>query len=235
MRPKKRYMPKADLEFNIWQKNFIDKVALDPAAYGLTPAGVAGLQAARAAWESKLATHHVTQNAAKSATRGKNEAGDELKALLRSAVGTVQSKGTVTDDQRKALAITVKDRERTLLSRDYIMTVKPPLIQLVPKARGLCVIHYGSAPGRERRNRKPPGVGGAFVFCRYPEAEDDTRNWHPLAGSSRSPYYHKLDNPKPVLVEYKVCWVDTTLQFGPFSDPAEAAITPVRGETKKKA
>jgi hypothetical protein len=226
MSKKKRYLPDADPGFHAWQANFLDYVVANAAALGVSPARVAELQAARTEWDAGFDESRVTSKAALAATRRKNDARTVYKRLIRSTVGAVQSHAGVTDAMRKAMRVTVRDREPTPLSPDYVRTLPSPQVLLDFSLRGGCVIHFGARPNNERRNAKPPDIHAGAVYVKRGGASAGGTQWELVALPTRSPYVHMLGNKEPVAVAYTACWVDRLNRFGPKCDPVEASITP---------
>ena len=220
------YIPAKDIDFNEWQQNLLSYIAAHAGALGVTPAQLALLQAAQAEWNSGFSNHQVAWRAAAAATERKNRARAAFKALIRPTVGRIQPLAEVTDDIRKLMRITVKDRKPTPLDPEYIKTLNPPQMILDFSLRGACRLHVGRNPSNERRNGKPQGISGCALYIKLGGLVAREAGWKLVGLTTRSPFIHKIENKEPLRVAYKACWTDKLGRFGRFCDPVEASITP---------
>jgi len=55
------FIPKDDMDFDLWIHNFLTQLEANPAVYGLTPADLVELKSTTAAWHKSYDAHLKTQ------------------------------------------------------------------------------------------------------------------------------------------------------------------------------
>lgn len=110
------YLPRGEAEFFEWQNNFVDLVSTNAAAWNITPAELGVLTALQTDYLPK----YDVANKSKSTTRtsqqvlAKNASTKEYKKGVRKFVKQhIAFNDAVTDDDRLALKVTVRDTVRT--------------------------------------------------------------------------------------------------------------------------
>ena len=107
------YIPRADSEFNTWQTNFLNYVGANLASLGLTAADLTPLTTAQTSWGNDYTAHVTAQTAAASALQTKETSRDSFETSLRSLVRRLQGLPSLTDAQRAAMNITLRETTRT--------------------------------------------------------------------------------------------------------------------------
>src|SRR3954471_21610221 len=103
------FIPRSDQDLEAWATNFSSLITAGPTAYGLTAAIATTLAGKVAVYSAALAA------ATNPATRGgatvlaKRTARGDLVAYCRQLARAIQGNLTVTDAQRYALGLTVRD------------------------------------------------------------------------------------------------------------------------------
>jgi hypothetical protein len=220
------YIPRTDADFNLWQANFVGKVTLTPADYGLTPAEVMDLAADAAAWTTALNALILTQNATRGAAETKDDTRDTLESEIRTLTNRIQSWKDITNAKREELDITVRKTTRTPLSDQIVLVTPPPVIQA--KCTGPKTVRIDwyptQAPGESEA--LPQGIDGVNIWVAEGGIPSDDSQWRFLAMDTNSPYIHSVGNESTMTLAYKAQWFDRRKRMGPFCDPVLVAVTP---------
>jgi len=223
------YLPRPDAEYDEWIQRFAAYCEANAAALGLSDGQADTIRADKNGWHNAYVSHQEAQAAARGKRETKAHERDRSEASCRQFARMIQANPDVTDEQRKALGLTVRDDKPTAIPAEAVETSAPPLLRLDWSQRGRCTIHFGPNPGNERKNGLPHGRKGVKLWFHLgtfsdepPQADDD---WRYLADDTRSPYVHVLAGSEPVTVAYRAQYFDTKMRPGPFSDPAEATIS----------
>ncbi len=117
-------IPASDAEFDSWQISGLTYLNANLAALGLTPldADVVAVNAGQAGWTPAYSGHITAQAPAESARAGKDTARATFEVALRGLYGRLQRSLSVSDAEREALGITVRD---TIPTPVPIPTTKP--------------------------------------------------------------------------------------------------------------
>ncbi len=107
------YIPRADGTFDTWQHHFGIYVTAHFLELGLTVEEVTGLKKVMLPWRSAFEAHGAARAAAKAARIAKTDRRGDYERTIREVVRRIQSNEAVTDAQRAALGITVRDAEPT--------------------------------------------------------------------------------------------------------------------------
>jgi hypothetical protein len=141
----------------------------------------------------------------------------------------MQNRRETTDEQRRRLGITVRDKEPTPLDPTAILRVPPPRLVLDHSNPRVTVVHFGLIPGDETKNAKPDICGGArihWVEGSVPagsSAEIDALPWQWLADDTNSPNNHNVG--RAGTFTYRAQWFDRLMNLGPLGDPVSCAVT----------
>ena len=109
------YIPAPDTELLAWMSNFTSYATGNLAALGLTAADMTPVTAVQTAFTASFNVNLAAQDAAQAAHQAKTENRTSLENAVRALVRRLQASTTVTNAQRQALGITVKDRHPTLI------------------------------------------------------------------------------------------------------------------------
>ncbi len=180
------YLPREEAKLVTWTGEFNTNINANPTHYGLVAAQATQYQAKRTTFVN---AYNKVQNPV---TRtppnivAKNDAKKALIAATRSLVDVIQAWPEMTDEKRRELKITVRD--------------KRPTPSPVP---GTPFVRVESIDGREvtvnlqqskRIKGKPAGVSGANVFVYYGEQPPATANgWTFETGTGRTKVTLTLD------------------------------------------
>jgi hypothetical protein len=154
------YLPARDPEFDAWFTNYQLYTAANAAALGLTPAQVLEIQTAKASWSLAYSNNIAAQNAAMSAKALKDTRRGEGERIIRRYTGYIQTRPETTDAQRRALQITVRDKEPTPTDPEAVKRLSPPDIDLDFGKPQQVLVHVGPEPKNERRNGFPKPATG---------------------------------------------------------------------------
>ena len=152
------YLPARDGDFDSWQVNFMTYASAHTAALGLTPADITPLTAIQTSWTADLAANTAAQNAAHAAREGKDQTRAGFEDAIRTLVRRLQASPTVTDEQRRALGITVKDETRTMTTAKAAATRPVTVVDTSERLRHTIRFYDEATPNRRA---KPDGVMGA--------------------------------------------------------------------------
>ena len=214
------YIPRKDGDFLAWAENLLTVSTAKKAAWEIPDAELAALETARAAYhaaytDAKSPAHNAVQVQLKNSTR------KTLEAALRYFVNVrLRYSHAVTDEDRRALALPVRDTVRT--------PVPPPATHPdfdidTSELRQLSVRFWDA--GSMHRG-KPAGVHGAEIRWDYHEghpasvdelekSEFETRSPHTLR-------FDEGDRGKRVYI--CVRWENSKGEKGPWGEIVEAVI-----------
>jgi len=216
------YLPPSDNDFNSWLANFATKLTSMQAALSLSAASVTDISNARAEFDEKLGRVTVAQTTLAANVQDKNESRGRIETQIRTLVNSLQVNPALTNAQRAELNISIPDGTRT----------PPP----VAATRPIAVIDT-SQPQRHTiqfmdeatptRRKKPDGMMGVEIRVQVGGAEpvepDEMRF---LAIDTSTPYVADFDGADAgKTAYYRLRWLNTRQQAGPWSDIYSATIT----------
>jgi hypothetical protein len=218
------FIPPSDAEFDSWQINHLVYLNANLAALGLIAldTDVTADNAGQTAWTPAYAAHIAAQAAAEAARAAKDTARVNFEIALRRLVGRLQRSTSVSDAERQALGITVRD---TIPTPVPIPTTKPVL---TPDTSARLRITIGFADeGTPTSKAKPFGVVGCELWMKIGGAPPvDLTECEFIA----------LDNRTPKTVEFEGSDANKTVHFigrwqnsrgekGPLSETVSATVT----------
>jgi hypothetical protein len=220
MSVKSDYIPKKDSELVPWSANFAEQVADNATTWGIPPDEVTGLQTAASSF---AALHAKADSPAKNSiiVAEKNAARDVLVAKIRTMAGFRLKNPIITDAQRIALGLHVRDTTYTTI---LMPTTRPELDIEVFDVRRLKVVFHdmGSAS-----KAKPYGVNGAVIIYAVldaPPADHTILTRSVLA--TRTPHILEFtEEERGKTVYLAICWQNEKGEKGPWSE-IESAIIP---------
>ena len=227
------FIPRSDAEFNVWFRNFCDKIMANPAAYGVLPDELAILQAADAAWKTDYPAYVADQNKARASTGVKDASRIDSESAGRRLSKRIQSQKGTTDSQRAELGINVPDRIRTPLAEQIVLETPAPVIQVKCTASKTVRIDWYPSQTEGQSEALPKGIDGLALWLAVlplgggpADIPADKKQWRFLAMDSNSPYIHNVRNDATVTMAYKAQWFDMKMRMGPFGQPVIVAVTP---------
>ena len=193
----------------------------DSAPASLSPAIVANVATALAAWKTAYATHKTAQTAATVAASRKDTAKVALIAAIRPAAGIIQSDPAVTGAQRQKAGLRVPDTIRTRAS----VPAARPIAQVDISMRLQHTLSWRDEATPTRR-AKPKGVLGAEIWsCIGPNPPTSPGQCHFVAMATSGRYvlpHDAADAGKSA--HYLLRWVNTRSEHGPWSETLSATI-----------
>lgn len=218
------YIPSSDAEFDSWQINGLTYLNANLANLGLTAldADVAAVNTGQTGWTPAYSGHITAQAAAEAARAGKDTSRATFEIALRRLFGRLQRSTSVSDAERQALGITVRD---TIPTAVPIPTTKPVLL---PDTSARLRITIGFADeGTPTSKAKPFGVIGCELWMKIGGA--------PPVDLTECEFV-ALDNRTPKTVEFEGADANKTVHFigrwqnsrgekGPLSETVSATVT----------
>jgi len=222
------YIPASDAAFREWIESFVDYAGAHASELGLTTGNIAEMQAVRVAFVNSYLADLATQAAAMTATEDKNEKRADAEKVMRKFVNILQVSPQVSDPERAALRIPIRDKQPTPTDPNAILNIIPPKQHLGTEQPGLVVVHFGPNPLDERRNAKPKGVAGGRILVIDGSVPSGTANidslpWRWAGDDTESPFYFKA--PAGGIFTFRVQWFDVLMNLGPLGDPVTCAVT----------
>ncbi|MBL0870350.1 MAG: hypothetical protein IBJ18_07235 [Phycisphaerales bacterium] len=214
------YIPGPDANFQAWQSNFVTYANANLAALGLTAADMAPVTAAQSTWATAFPAHVAAVAAAKAAKQTKDEARAAYVAVIRPLVRRLQAAPQVSDAERAALGITVRQEPSPIGA---------------PTTSPICTIECGARlqqtlrfvdSATPTRKAKPQGAIGVEIWNKVgnapPAGEADLRF---VAVDTNSPYVMNFDSTDGGKTNYVwMRWVSPTGERGPWGEQAQATI-----------
>lgn len=214
------YIPGSDANFQAWQSNFVTYANANLAALGLTAADMAPVTAAQSTWATAFPAHVAAVAAAKAAKQTKDEARAAYVSIIRPLVRRLQAAPQVSDAERAALGITVRQEPSPIGA---------------PTTSPICTIECGARlqqtlrfvdSATPTRKAKPQGAIGVEIWNKVgnapPAGEADLRF---VAVDTNSPYVMNFDSADGGKTNYVwMRWVSPTGERGPWGEQAQATI-----------
>ncbi len=222
------YIPASDAGFREWIESFLDYAGPHAGELSLTLGNIAEMQAERVAFVNSYLAYLADQAAAMTSTENKNEKRASAEKVMRKYVNILQVSPQVSDPERAALRIPIRDKQPTPTDPNAILNIIPPKVHLGTAQPGLVVVHHGPEPLDERRNAKPKGVAGARIMVCDGAVPSGTTNidalpWRWAGDDTESPFYFKA--PAGGIFTFRVQWFDVLMNLGPLGDPVTCAVT----------
>ncbi|WP_017714874.1 hypothetical protein [Kamptonema formosum] len=215
------YIPRPDSEFNSWQTNFASYLSGNLEDLGLTEEQIAPIPEAQNKWLSAYNNHIAAQAAAESACQNKEDTRKAYQEALRRLVKQLQASPEVTDAQRMALGITVREASKRAVG----VPVARPLARVDASDRLQHTIHFVGEDTPTRR-AKPAGVMGCELWVKIggaPPADPSELTF--LGLDTATPYVAKYAGEHSgKIAHYMLRWVSTRGDRGPWSQTVSAMI-----------
>lgn len=218
------YIPDPDGDFYVWEQNFLRTAGTDPAAVGITAEDVTALGTARDAWEAAYLDNETRQAAARAARQLKDDTRRAFESAIRAVVKRIQAAPIVTDDQRRALGITVKDAVAT--SAPAAATRPVAVVSTAQRLRHEIRFYDEATPTRKAR---PAGTMGCEIWVKLAAAGEappaDEGDCTFLALDTASPYTAEYSGEESgKTAHYLLRWVSTRGEKGPWSETVSATV-----------
>jgi uncharacterized glyoxalase superfamily metalloenzyme YdcJ len=221
------FIPRADAAFDLWQKNFANKV--DPVAglFGIPEAAITTMHTKKARWDAAYKATESPATCTTVAVLEKNEARKDYEANLRGLNKAYLMNNPVMDDvTRVQMGLPIHKTTRT--------RVPPPtdaVDLLLRQLSGNRVeVNFSTvrldAADKEHRDAKPFGVRGVELrWAILPAPPTSHADLVHSEFDTRSPYIFQFDLPDAGKTLY-VCarWENTRGQKGPWSRIVNAIV-----------
>ena len=219
----KNYLPDKDNDLGPWVNTFTTYAGDHLAALGLTVDQLDQISGAATEYQNALAAHTAAAAAARTARQAKDLAKKSLTGSIRSLVKQLQANPNLTNTQREALGISLRDDTRT--------THNPPVSSPDPRVR--TIKHLGHIIGfldsDTEKAAKPAGVDAAEVYMAIVPADApapaDYSQYAFVGLATRSTFtlgFEPADASKRAY--YLARWVNGKGQYGPFGTATSATI-----------
>jgi len=221
------FIPSGDADFDEWQQNLVTHVNAGGAAWAIPAPRVAALIARQTQWATDYAAGGKHVDRTDSQQLKKTQTRDVYEKEVRDFVGEfIRKNSLVTDDERRAMKVTVADTEPT--DRPQIET--PVFLALLPKAGARftveCRVEHDSS--RPSRHKDADGVELAYIVAPKDElpANPNVTTESKLSGKARVRLELSIEDAGKSLHVF-ARWVNTTddSKNGPWSGLASKVIS----------
>jgi hypothetical protein len=219
------YIPKSEAEQILWLTNAATWLTAHGATHGFTAPEITAFSTAVGDASTAVTNNVTAQAAAKASTAAKNTALGAAIALARDNAQRLQNDPTMTDEERAAAGLTVRDPTKTPTPPDDVMTIAPPLLLLDFSIRRQVTVHWGPNPSNERQNGRPSGTIGCQVQTARGGIPAEESAWVALEIDTESPIIHTVNETAPTTYAYRARYVGKNLKMGPFGDPAVCTVS----------
>lgn len=163
----------------------------------------------------------TAQNAARSACKAKDESRSGLEGDIRSVVRRIQANQAVTDKQREAMNITVRDEMRTITTAKAAVTRPVGVVDMSERLRHTIRFYDEATPNKRA---KPDGVMECEIWSKIgdPPPVDGTQCQF-LVLDTASPYVADYEGKYGgQKAHYMLRWVTSHSDKGPWSEVVSA-------------
>ncbi len=214
------YIPGPDADFQAWVANFVTYASANMAALGLVPADLTPISSAQTTFNADFADHFAARAAAQAAKQAKDQARAALTANIRPLVRRLQASTQVTDAEKAALGITVRDAEPSPIGPP----TTAPLVSIECGNRLQHTLRFVDS-ATPTRKAKPPGTLGVEIWNHVGDAPPTEADLRFVAVDTSAPFvlnYNSADGGRTAY--YWLRWVSPTGERGPWSEQAQATI-----------
>jgi hypothetical protein len=216
------YIPKANVEYHVWQFNLIDILSNNATAWGIPEEVITSLKAAQTRWTTAYDKASNKQNRTAADVVNKKEAGDDFTREIRNTVQQWLARNPkVTDADRVRMGINVRSTTHTPVPAPSSFPVGS-----VDFSRRLqhSISFYDQASAHS--NAKPEGVTGCEIYLKTDgEAPKSVEEMNFQGTCSASPFVLKFDGAKVGKTAwYWLRWVNRKGEPGPWSVVISAMV-----------
>jgi len=231
------YIPASEAEMIAWLKRFATWFTTNGASHGFTPAEVTEVVTLIGDADTAAGDCDIKEAAYRAGVQTKRNALAGALALTRADVKRLQAAPTMTDADRADAGITVPDAQPTKSSEETVRELTLPILILDWSKPLQVILHWGTNPGDESNNAKPPNILGVQIQYHrggipaksnppdLPISLEHEADWLTLDIDTRSPYIHIVHDDVPTTYAYRVCWMDNKGNKGPYCAPAVCTVS----------
>jgi hypothetical protein len=218
---KKDYIPRGDANFDLWQRNLINKINPMAGQLGIPEAVIAATHAAQARWEAAFKKTQDPATRTKGAVLEKNEAHTAYETNIRGVNNTyLMYNPLLTDEDREDFGLPVHDTKPT---------PAPPINSWPELEVDFTRIqkHTLTAQDSESKSAGKPAHAAGFEIWRKVGDPAPTTNsdWQLVVQAPHSPHALDYDEAESGLrVYYRARWINTRGVPGPWSETESAII-----------
>ena len=219
------YIPASEAEMIAWLKRFATWMNTYGTTKGFTAAEVTDVVTRITDADTACENSDIKEAAYHAGVQTKRQSLADALSLTRADVKRLQAEPTMTDADRADAGITVPDSQPTTTSESTVLELTLPIFILDWSKPRQITLRWGTNPGDESQNAKPPNILGVQIqYYRGgpPEHESD---WITLDIDTRSPYIHSVHDDVPTTYAYRMCWIDKKGNKGPYTLPSECTVT----------
>jgi hypothetical protein len=215
------WIPRDDESFDSSFAQFNNWVQANGAARGVSAGNITAINDLYGDWATLYPSHTAAQTAANTARQLKDDKRFECEALMRQLANALQVNPAMTDPERIAAGLTVRDGTRT---RAPVPTTAPALT-IDNSQRLQQTIHFRDVTTPTSK-AKPPGVQSIELRCfcgPTPPADPAQSPW--VANDSATPYLKVFEATDANKDAWWVArWVNTRGEPGPWSEVVKATV-----------
>lgn len=216
------YLPGSDIEFVQWAATFSAYVSAHEAHLGVAPEVTIALIAAVDDWKAKYDTHVAAQTAAKVACGSKDTSRRDLTTMVRPIVKQIQANAATTDDDRRALGITVPGAG-AVPAGESLGEIPLALIDISNRQKHIMRIDNNTPNGIRRG--KPAGALGAEVYAKVGSAPSGVDDMQLVGVATKSKFEIEYpDSQAGKQAYYQLRWVTSAGEKGNWSEVESATI-----------
>lgn len=218
------YIPQAEGNFDAFVRQFVNQLAIDPAAYEVSAERLKALQIQLADWDKRYEAAVKARDAAKAATESKEESRRLLEDTVRSVAKLIQANNQISNAARDAAGLPIHKTTRTPIA---VPRTFPKCI-IVGSDRLELTVMYSDVATPTRRAR-PHGVRGCEVYVAVADVPPtNPEDYRFVTFSTRSPEIISFKSEAGgETANILLRWVNTKGETGPWNQPASATIPAV--------
>ena len=220
------YIPSQDSAMDAWATNFATLITADPGSFGLTSIDAAQISGYTNAYHAAYLVAGMSGSIPKTplnpATRtpvsiaAKDSAKGAMVPILREYAILINNSPAITDDQRRALGLTIKKQNQTAVPAP----VTYPLLSLVATTPGVATCQFRDS-NTPTVKAKPFGATALELYAAYAPTGTPTPELADYCGiATKSPFQlSMLGANAGKLVYLWARWITRKGLVGPFSSP----------------
>jgi len=216
------YIPRNDVDFNLWQANLVDITDSQLTAWGINADDFTKLLAAQTTWNTAFADANIVKDRSGAEVKAKDDARAAYETELREFyMEWLANNHRVSNKDRERMMVTVKSDSRTPVPKP--LTAPKGTVDFSTRLQH--TLHWVDADTPTRK-AKPAGVHGCEIWSKIDgPAPVEPSDLVYVATSTRASYTTIFEG-KTVgkTVWYWLRWVNMRGEFGPWSRTFSATV-----------